>query len=389
MPIALFALALASFAVGTAEFVISGLLPDLSAGLGVSIPAAGLLVTAYAFAVAVGGPILAVLTARFPRKPMILAMMAIFALGQVLCAVAPNYQLLMAARVFVAASHGLFFGIGSISAANLVEPRRRGMALSIFFSGITLANLIGMPGGTAIGNLFGWRITFWTIGGIGMMAVVAMALLLPADGPPANRPKHDLRREFGVLKHQQVWLSYLVIMVLMTGVLALGTYQVPLLEQVGGISDQLVPAYLLLAGAGSVIGVFIGGRLSDWKLMPTLVGILVASALVQAAFVVTIHHPVLLAAHMFVFGIVGFSFNAPLQSRILEAAKAAPNLAATLISTAFNIGIGGGAWLGAVLLANGFGYEHLPLVAACCSLAAAAIAVVSWSFDPGPRALAA
>jgi DHA1 family inner membrane transport protein len=380
MPVALYALALASFAVCTAEFVVSGLLPDLSGDLSVSIPVAGLLVSAYAVAVAIGGPILAVLTARYPRKPTLLAMLAVFTIGQILCALASSYPMLLAARVFVACCHGVFFGIASVAAASLVPPKKRGLALSVFFSGITLANLLGMPAGTALGNAFGWRMAFWGIFGMGLAALVALAAMLPKTGG-ASGTKSSLRSEFRALKTQQIWLGYLIIAVLMTGILCFTTYQVPLLEQVTGIPIEWVPAYLLLAGAGSVGGVLVGGRLADWKLMPSLVGILLAQGLVQLAILAVLPSPGLMAVGMFVFGLIGFAFNAPMQSRILGAAAAAPNLAATLVSTAFNVGIAAGAWVGSAMLAAGLGYETLPMVSAACSFAAAGIAALSWSLD--------
>src|SRR5688500_6742751 len=181
MPIALFALALAAFSIGTTEFVINGILPVLSADLSVSIPTAGLLVTGYAAGVAVGGPIIAMLVARFPRKPVIVALTAVFTLGQVLCALAPDYGLLLVARLVSAAARGVCFGVGSVAVAHLVPPERRGAALSLFIGGITVANILGVPGGTAIGNAFGWRATFWCIAGLAALATIAIAVLLPQD----------------------------------------------------------------------------------------------------------------------------------------------------------------------------------------------------------------
>jgi DHA1 family inner membrane transport protein len=202
MPIALLALSLAAFSVGTGEFVISGILPILSGDLGVSIPNAGLLVAAYAAAVAIGGPILAVLTAGLPRKPMIVVLLACFTVGQAFCALAPTYLWLMTARLFVACCHGLFFGVASVAATSLVPDRKRGMAMALFLGGITVANVLGIPFGTAIGNAFGWRWTFCAIGACGLIATAAVGVLLPADQSQHDR-RNTVRAEIGALSLTQ------------------------------------------------------------------------------------------------------------------------------------------------------------------------------------------
>ncbi len=380
MPIAIYALSLAAFAIGTAEFIIAGILPDLSADFAVSIPTAGLLVTAYAVAVAVGGPILAVLTARLPRKPMIVALLAVFVFGQILCALAPSYGWLMAARIFVACSHGLFYGIASVAAADLVPRQKRGTALALFLGGITIANVLGVPAGTAIGNAFGWRWAFWAVGGCALIATIGVAWLLP---PGHNRHAQgvSVRAELRALAHQQVYLSYVVIFFIMVGALAFATYQVPLLIAVTGVPQDLTPAYLVISGIGTIIGIYCGGRLADWRLMPSLIAIILIQVLLAAAMLLAMHQPIAMAVSMFFSGALGFAFNSPVQSRILNAASAAPNLAATLVSTAFNIGIALGAYVGALWIDHGLGYQTLPVVAIVCSLIAAGIATFSWSLD--------
>ena len=380
MPIALYALALAAFSIGTAEFIIAGLLPDLSSDLAVSIPTAGLLVTAYAVAVAIGGPILAIATARLPKKPMIVALLAFFAVGQALCALAPSYPVLVAARILVACGHGLFYGIASVAVAELVPIERRGAALSLFLGGITVANVLGVPGGTAIGNAFGWRMSFWAVGAVALVATVLVARLLPSA---KARHEHgvSVRTEFRALAHQQVYLSYLLIGLTMVGAISYATYQVPLLMGVTGIALTSTPLYLVIGGVGTICGIYAGGRLADWKLMPSLVAILLLQAVLYLIMLWTMHYPVLMAINMFLTGAAGFGFNSPVQSRILTAARAAPNLAATLVSTAFNIGIALGAFVGAVWIDHGLGYDRLPLVGIVCSLAAAGVAALSWSLD--------
>jgi DHA1 family inner membrane transport protein len=380
MPVALLALSLAAFAIGTAEFIIAGILPDLSSDFGVSIPTAGLLVTGYAVAVAIGGPILALLTAHLPRKPMIVGLLAVFAVGQALCALAPSYPLLMAARVFVACGHGLFYGIASVAAADLVPRKRRGTALALFLGGITVANVLGVPAGTAIGNAFGWRWAFWAIGGFALAATLLVAWLLP-PGRPRHEEGSSIRAEIAALGHQQVYLSYLLTAIFMTGAIAFSTYQVPLMTRVTGIPLAYTSYFLVISGIGTIVGIYCGGRAADWRLMPSLISVLVIQALAAAIMLVAMHNPVTMVVGIFLTGALGFASNAPIQKRILEAAGRAPNLAATLISTAYNIGIALGAWVGALWIDHGLGYETLPVASILCSLVAAGLAIFSWSLE--------
>jgi DHA1 family inner membrane transport protein len=391
MPIGLLALSLAAFSVGTGEFIIAGILPDLSADFGVGIPTAGLLVTVYAIAVAIGGPILAMVTSSLPRKPLIVFLLAIFALGQAFCALAPSYSWLMAGRVFTACSHGLFFGTGSVAAMDLVAPQKRGMAMASFLGGITVANVFGIPGGTAIGNAFGWRWTFCAVGACGLAALGLVAQLLPQD-PKRHEIRVSLGAEFRALNHHQVYLSYLVIVLTMVGALAFATYQVPAMIAVSGIPLDRTPLYLVISGIGAIIGIYAGGRAADWKLMPSMMTILLAQACASVLLTLAMPLALPMAIGMFISNATFWALNAPVQSRILGAARAAPHLASTLVSTAYNIGIGGGAWIGGLWINDGFGYQSLPVVAVVCSLLAAVVAAVSWMLDRreiGSRLLAA
>lgn len=386
MPIAIYALALAAFAIGTTEFIVSGILPEVSADLAVSIPTAGLLVTGYAAGVAVGGPILALLTARVPYKPMILILMLIFALGQVLCAFAPDYGMLLAARLVSACGHGVFFGIAALAVARLVPQEKRGAALALFIGGITIANILGLPGGTAIGQAFGWRMTFAAIAVLALLATAAIAYTLP-PGKPGDAPAASLRVQGTQLRHPQVFSSYLIIVLVMIGSVSFSTYQVPLLIDITGVPPQDIPYYLLLAGAGAVAGIYLGGRLTDWNLAPSLVGVLCAQVVSNAALLLSVHSPVAMAINLFLGSCAGFAFSTPIQVRILNAARAAPNLAATLISAAYNIGIAGGALLGAMLLSAGLSYALLALVGVVASgLAALAAILTSRTEAPAPLA---
>jgi DHA1 family inner membrane transport protein len=380
MPIAIFALSLAAFAIGTTEFVIAGILPDLSADFSVSIPTAGLLVTAYAAAVAIGGPILAVLTAHLPRKPMIIALLAVFTIGQGLCALAPSYGWLMAARVLVACGHGLFYGIASVAVADLVPSAKRGGAIALFLGGITVANVLGVPGGTAIGNALGWRAAFWAVGGFGLVATLLVAWLLPPAHERHGQPS-SIKAELSALRHHHVYLTYALITVASIGLFSLTTYLVPLMIRVTGIPQSTTPIYLVVAGVGTILGIYAGGRAADWRLMPALLVILLLQSAIAAIILAVSHSAPAMAVAVFVFGAFQFAFNSPVQSRILAASSHAPNLAATLISTAYNIGIAAGAWVGALWIDGGLGYASLPVVSVVCSLIAAGIGVLSWSLD--------
>jgi len=387
MPLAIYALALAAFAVGSAEFVISGILPPLAEDLAVSIPTAGLLVTAYAAGVAIGGPILTVLTSRYSQRSVLIGVMVLFTVSQVLCAFAPDYGLLLAARLLSSIAHGAFFGAGNVLVANLVPPERRGGAFSLFISGITVANLLGLPGGSAIGLHFGWRATFITVAVLGAIAAVVLILRVPKTGAPGeNAP--SLGEQVRELRHQQVWLSYLTITFVMVGALTFGTYQVPIMEQVTGLSPSIVPFYLLIGGLGSVLGIYLGGRGTDWKPMPTLITVLLLQALFYFTMLFAMHDKVWMTVNLLISSILGFAFSTPLQTRVIAAAHSAPNLASALISTAFNIGIAAGAGIGAILLTSGIRYADLPAVGVITSLLAAATATLSFLLERRQLSLA-
>jgi len=386
MSLPLIALFLAAFAFGTAEFVIAGILPDVARGLEVSIPVAGYLISGYAVGIAVGGPLLAVATKKMTRKALILLLGGVFILGQVFCAIAPTFELLMAARVLVAVVHGTYFGIAAIVAVSIVSPERRGFAVALILSGLTVSNILGVPGGTAIGNALGWRATFWTVGAIGFVATVAVAIFLPRNAA-SETTSGSFMREFKVLGRQQIVASLFIVILVMIGQYSLFTYITPLLTNVTGIETGVVPWVLLLYGVGSTIGVFIGGRLADWKLMPSLVAILALQAVMFVTIYFVSPYPLVMAVATIVWGGVNFAFGSPVQSRVLAWAADAPNLASALIPTGFNIGIAIGAVLGASVIETGLGYGVLPLIGGVSSALAAAIAIVSGLWDRTSRAI--
>jgi DHA1 family inner membrane transport protein len=377
MPIAVFALALAAFCIGSTEFIVSGILLSVSHDLAVSIPTAGLLVTGYAAGVAVGGPLLGLLMTRIPLKPAILGVMVIFAIGQLLCALAPNYSLLLGARLVSACGHGVFFGVASVAVSQLVPAERRGAALSLFVGGITVANILGLPGGTAIGNAFGWRVSFLCIAVLAVLSVLAVFLALPAATKGEQQADAPLALQARQLLHQEVFLTYIAIAVIMVGQLAFGTFQVAILTTVTGIADGLVPYYLLAGGAGAVIGIWLGGRGADWNIDATIMLVVVGQIFSFLALLLAVHDTLWMGVMLFVSSFFGFGFSTPVQLRILQGARAAPRLASTLVSTAYNVGIAAGAALGALLLNAGLDYAMLPATGVVSSAVAGIIALIS------------
>lgn len=344
-----------------------GLLPDVAKSLDVSIPKAGLLVTGYALAVTFGSPLLAIATARLPRRSTLMGLMGIFILGNILCGLAGNYTLLMLARIFTALAHGAFFGIGSVVASQIVPRHQRAQAVAMMFSGLTLANVLGVPLGTLLGQWAGWRATFWVVSAIGVIAFTALAIWVPAV--PAERGVNMLA-EFKTLRRPQVLLTMLISVICSVSLFTVYTYITPLLEQVTGFSDRTVTIALLLFGVGLTGGNYIGGRLADWKLMPSVVGLLIALILVLLLFTGTVLNPALAIATMIVWGAIAFALVSPLQLRVVDQAVDARNLASTLNQGAFNLGNATGAWLGGVMLSWGFGYRTLPPLAAAIALLA-------------------
>lgn len=379
MPLPILALAIASFCIGTTEFVIMGLLPEVAADLGVSIPSAGLLITGYALGVVFGAPVIAMATARLPRKQVLVALASLFVAGNFLCAVAPDYWTLMAARVVTAFGHGAFFGIGSVVAASLVERKQQASAIAMMFAGLTLANILGVPAGTALGETFGWRSTFLAVVGLGVISVAAIAWLVPANVAPSSGG--GLRGEIRVLGRLQVWLAMLISALASGSLFSVFTYIKPILTEVSGISIPAVTWVLLLFGVGMTIGNLIGGRLADWKLMPTVIGALLAVAVMHLIFAQVDTMAAATISIVFVWGVLTFIVVPPLQIRVVQSAEGGPNLAATLNQGAFNVGNAAGASIGGAALSLGLPYASLPLVGAGLSTLALAVAVISVASD--------
>jgi DHA1 family inner membrane transport protein len=376
--LALLALAIASFGIGTTEFVIMGLLPDVAGDLSVSIPQAGLLVTGYALSVACGSPFLAIATARMDRRRALMALIGIFIVGNLLCALAPNYSFLMAARFVTALCHGAFFGLGAVVAASLVEPRKKAQAIAIMFAGLTIANVLGVPFGTALGEAFGWRSTFFAVVAIGALAALALYAWLPRNMPI---PAVDLGREARSLGRVQVILAMLISVASSASLFSVFTYITPILENVTHLSPHDVTVMLLLFGAGLTVGNVIGGRLADWKLMPSVIGTLIFLIPVLGIFTFTSWAMLPAAMTLFAWGVLAFALVSPLQTRVVDAAAGAPNLASTLNQGAFNFGNAIGAWAGGIGLTLGMSFDALPLMGVALSIMALLLTVTSYGID--------
>ena len=376
----LIALFIAAFAFGTTEFVIAGVLPQVAEGLGVSIPTAGYLVSAYAIGIAVGGPVLTLATGRLPRRTLLLGLAIAFTLGQAACALAPDFASMLLVRITVAVAHGAYFGVAMVVAVSLVREDQRSMAVALILAGLTVSNVVGVPAGTAIGNLWGWRSTFWAMFALGILATLAMLVLLPRSGGTSGRPPR-LISQVRVLGRQQVWTSLILMLMLMIAQFVPFTYITPMLQEVTGLAPHWVPWVLLLNGVGSTVGVFLGGKLADWKLMPSLIALLAMQAVVLAAMYLLSPHPLPMVLVIIVWGGINFAVGTPIQSRILGWTADAPNLASSLIPSGFNIGIALAAFVGATMLNAGLGYRALPVLGVFAMIVGTAVAIASYGWE--------
>ena len=380
MPLPLLALFFAAFAFGTTEFVIAGVLPQVAAGLGVSVPSAGYLVSGYAIGIAVGGPLLTLLTTRLSRKTLLIGLTVAFTLGQAACALAPDFVSMLLLRVAIAVAHGAYFGVAMVVAVGLVREDQRGMAVALILAGLTVSGIVGVPVGTAIGNAFGWRATFWAMFVLGIVAILAMAVLLPR-GTGAGVVPVGLKNEVRVLGRQQVWTCLIVMQMLMLCQFVPYTYIAPLLVEVTGLDAGLVPWVLLLNGLGATAGVFIGGKLAGFRLMTSLIAMLALQAVVLLVIYAASPYPVPMVAALTVWGGLNFAVGTPIQTRILAWTADAPNLASSLIPSGFNVGIAIAASVGAMMLSAGFPYRSLPLVGVGSMIVAALVAAASYAWE--------
>jgi len=379
-PLALYALTAGAFGIGTTEFVIMGLLLQVAADLHVSIAAAGLLITGYALGVFVGAPLLTAATSRLHRKTALVALMLIFTVGNLASALAPNYTVLMIARVITSLAHGTFFGVGAVVATGLVAEDRKASAISIMFTGLTVATLLGVPAGAWLGHAYGWRATFWAVTAIGVVATAIIALLVPSDRSD-TAPVLFLEELRGIAK-LQVLLGLLMTVLGFAGVFTVFTYIQAILTGVTGFADSSVSPILLVFGGGLVVGNLLGGRLADRKLTPTLLGSLIALAIVLGAMTFALHSKPAMIVFTGLLGIAAFATVAPLQLRVLQkAAGSGQSLASSFNIAAFNLGNAIGAWLGGVVITHGPGMTAVTWVAALVTISGLMVALVSVRLD--------
>jgi len=384
MPIAVYALTAGAFGIGTTEFIIMGLLLQVAADMHVSVSTAGLLISGYALGVFVGAPFLTLATRRMPRKAVLLALMAIFTLGNVACALAPGYGWLMAARVLTSLAHGTFFGVGSVVATGLVAQDKRASAISTMFVGLTVATLLGVPFGAWLGLLLGWRAAFWAVAAIGVIAFAILAVFVPGDVGHDEQPT-SLRDEVAVLGRPQVQLGLVMTVFGFAGLFTVFTYIQPILTQISGFSQSAVSPILLVFGAGLSAGNVIGGRFADRGLTRALIGTLAGLAVVLVALAPGLWMKVSVVPLIGLLGVAAFATVAPLQLRVLEkAGTAGQNLASSLNIAAFNLGNALGAWVGGITIDAGLGLAALPPVAAAITLFGLAVALWSVHLDRRP-----
>ncbi|MFT5545855.1 MAG: DHA1 family inner membrane transport protein [Rheinheimera aquimaris] len=385
--IPLLALALGAFGIGVTEFSPMGMLPVIATDLGVSIPTAGMLISAYAFGVLLGAPLMTLVFANMARRNLLLLSMAIFTVGNLISAVADSYNVLLFGRIITSFNHGAFFGVGAIVAMNVVPPEKRAGAVAAMFSGLTLATIGGVPLASYIGELIGWRPAFYGMAVIGLITMLALRLSLP---PMANKQKANVRNELRVLGKKPVLVALLLTVVSSSAMFTVFTYIVPILQQETQASTVFVTSMLVLYGIGLAVGNILGGRFADRSMDLTLIASLVAVMLLLVVFAVTVAQPVMVVPLVFLWGIASFALVPPLQAMVVQEAAEAPSLASAMNIGAFNLGNALGAMLGALMISAGFGLSAVPLAGA--ATAAVGLAMVLWfrrGRQQGPAAVTA
>lgn len=379
MPIALFALTLAAYAIGTTEFVIVGLLPTVASDLHITLPLAGLIVSVYALGVTFGAPVLTALTSRVERKPLLLGLMALFVAGNMIAALSTNYQILLIARILAAFAHGVFFSVGSTIAADLVPEDRRASAIAMMFMGLTVAIVTGVPIGTLIGQTFGWRMTFWAVTGLGVVAFVGIAALLPNNLSKAEPAR--LLDQVLVLGSARLLIVFAMTALGYGGTFVAFTYLAPILQQVTGFSEGGVSLILVVYGIAIAIGNIVGGRIANHDPVRALIILFALQAIVLVVFSFTSVSPVLTVVTLAALGFLQFANVPGLQLYVVQLAKqyrpGAVDVASALNIAAFNLGIAIGAWLGGLVVASPIGLTGTPWIGAI--LVGGALLLTIWS----------
>lgn len=383
MPIALYALTIAAYAIGTTEFVIVGLLPTVASDLGITLPLAGLIVSVYALGVTFGAPVLTALTGRIERKPLLIALMLLFVAGNALAAISPSYEMLLVARVLSAFAHGVFFSVGATIAADLVPADRRASAIAMMFMGLTVAIVTGVPLGTFIGQTFGWRATFWAVAGLGVIALFAIATLLP--GRIAKAPPASLIEQVRVLGSGRLLLVFSMTALGYGGTFVTFTYLATILETITGFAASHVSLILVLYGAAIAAGNLLGGRIANRDPVRALIWLFAAQAVVLVVFTFTATSPTLTLATLVGLGFLSFANVPGLQLYVVQLAQrfrpGAVDVASALNIAAFNLGIALGAWIGGLVVASNLGLGATPWVGGIMVAGALLLTFASGALD--------
>lgn len=388
MPIALFALAVGAFGIGLTEFVIAGILPQIARGFDVSIPSAGIMATSYALGVFIGAPLMTVVGSRVPRKTMLIALAVIFTLGNIITAMAPTLSVAVVGRVITSFNHGAFFGIGSIIAASLVAPGRQASAIALMFSGLTLANLLGVPAGTWLAQAFSWRMVFWGIAGIGLLTIASIALFVPDI---KKGPGIALKAELRAFVDPQVLLVMGITVFGPAAFFTSITYIAPMMIEVAGLSPAGVAGLMVLFGLGLAVGNWLGGRFADRSLFGTLFITLAAQGGVLLVFWAGVENPLVAGVCVFLMAAFGFATVSPIQKLVMDRAShaGAPTMAASVNIGMFNLGNALGAWAGGATIAAGFGLVSPNWAGAILSFIALGLALLAWQCARKPYSLKA
>ncbi|MFD4767615.1 Cmx/CmrA family chloramphenicol efflux MFS transporter [Streptomyces niveus] len=375
MPLAVYILGLSVFALGTSEFMLSGLLPPIADDMDVSIPQAGLLISAFAIGMVVGAPLLAAGTLRMPRRTTLIALISVFGLGQVAGALAPTYEVLFVSRVVSAFACAGFWAVGAAVAIAMVPKTSRARAMAVMIGGLSIANVLGVPAGAFLGTHLGWRSAFWAVGAASAIALVGVATLIPRIPLPERKP--ELRRELLIYRDRQVWLAIAITALAAGGVFCAFSYLAPLLTDVAGLDEGWVPTVLALFGVGALIGTVIGGRVADAHLFGVLLSGVVASTVFLAALALLASSAVAVVVLSLLLGFSAF-FTAPaLNARMFNVAAAAPILAGATATSAFNLGNTGGPWLGGTVIDAGLGFASTAWAGAAMTVVAVGLVALA------------
>ena len=378
---AIIALAMGGFTIGTTEFVTMGVLPQIAEGVDVSIPVAGGVISAYALGVVIGAPVLAFFGAKLPRRGLLIGLMAAYAIFNAASALAPTYGFLVVARFLDGLPHGGYFGVASLVAASMVAPERRGRAIALVLMGLPVANVVGVPAATWLGQALGWRASFWVVTALSALTIALVLAFVPQC--PGN-PEATGRRELQALRRPQVWFAVVAGAIGFGGMFALFSYVAPMVTRIGGLGDGAVPIFLLTLGAGMVFGNWVAGRLVDWSLKKSLLGAPIVLAIALVLFWLLLPYGYAALPAGFLVTTAGSVLALGLMIRLIDAAGHAETLGAAVSHGSLNIGNALGAWLGGVTIAAGFGYRSPLLLGAVLSLVGFAVLAVAFAVDRSP-----